>query len=65
MKKYLLAAILLAPLMIPTAFAECSKEAAPTIPDGASDLKAELDRIIQELLDDGTVQKIQETNGLP
>ena len=36
MKKYLLAAILLAPLMSPTAFAECSKEAAPTIPDGAS-----------------------------
>jgi polar amino acid transport system substrate-binding protein len=35
------------------------------IPDGAADLKAELDRIIQELIDDGTVQKIQEANDLP
>lgn len=35
------------------------------IPDGAADLKAELDRIIQELIDDGTVQKIQEANNLP
>ncbi len=42
MKKYLLAAILLAPLLTPVAFAECSKEAAPTIPDGASASEEEL-----------------------
>ncbi len=35
------------------------------MPEGASDLKAEIDRIIQELIDDGTVQSIQEANGLP
>jgi polar amino acid transport system substrate-binding protein len=35
------------------------------MPEGASDLKAEIDRIIQELIDDGTVQRIQEANGLP
>ncbi|HQY90693.1 MAG: ABC transporter substrate-binding protein [Caldilinea sp.] len=50
-------------LLITELTAEGGKSIA--IPDGASDLKAELDRIIQELLDDGTVQKIQETNGLP
>ena len=42
MKKYLLAAILLAPLMTPIAFAECSKEAAPAIPDGASATEQEM-----------------------
>ena len=35
------------------------------IPDGSAELKAELDKIIQGLIDDGTVQKIQEANGLP
>ena len=35
------------------------------MPEGASDLKAEIDRIIQELIDDGTVQSIQEANGRP
>ncbi|MBE2236539.1 MAG: amino acid ABC transporter substrate-binding protein [Caldilineaceae bacterium] len=50
-------------LLITELTAEGGKSIA--IPDGASDLKAELDRIIQELLDDGTVQQIQEANGLP
>ncbi len=50
-------------LLITELTAEGGKSIA--IPDGASDLKAELDRIIQELIDDGTVQKIQEANGLP
>ncbi|HHY57450.1 MAG TPA: amino acid ABC transporter substrate-binding protein [Chloroflexi bacterium] len=50
-------------LLITELTAEGGKSIA--IPDGATDLKAELDRIIQELIDDGTVQKIQEANGLP
>ncbi|MFO7633419.1 MAG: ABC transporter substrate-binding protein [Caldilinea sp.] len=50
-------------LLITELTAEGGKSIA--IPDGASDLKAELDRIIQELLDDGTVLSIQEANGLP
>lgn len=50
-------------LLITELTAEGGKSIA--IPDGASDLKAELDRIIQELLDDGTIQRIQEANGLP
>jgi len=50
-------------LLITELTAEGGKSIA--IPEGASDLKAELDRIIQELIDDGTVQKIQEANGLP
>lgn len=50
-------------LLITELTAEGGKSIA--IPDGATDLKAELDRIIQELLDDGTIQRIQEANGLP
>lgn len=50
-------------LLITELTAEGGKSIA--IPDGASDLKAELDRIIQEMLDDGTIQQIQEANGLP
>ena len=50
-------------LLITELTAEGGKSIA--IPDGAADLKAELDRIIQELIDDGTVQRIQEANGLP
>lgn len=50
-------------LLITELTAEGGKSIA--IPDGATDLKAELDRIIQELIDDGTVLKIQEANGLP
>lgn len=50
-------------LLITELTAEGGKSIA--IPEGAADLKAELDRIIQELIDDGTVQKIQEANGLP
>jgi len=50
-------------LLITELTAEGGKSIA--IPEGAADLKAELDRIIQELLDDGTVLKIQEANGLP
>lgn len=50
-------------LLITELTAEGGKSIA--IPDGAADLKAELDRIIQELIDDGTVLKIQEANGLP
>jgi polar amino acid transport system substrate-binding protein len=50
-------------LLITELTAEGGKSIA--ILDGAADLKAELDRIIQELIDDGTVQKIQEANGLP
>ena len=38
---------------------------AIAIANDATDLKAELDKIIQGLIDDGTVQKIQEANGLP
>lgn len=50
-------------LLITELTAEGGKSIA--IPEGAADLKAELDRIIQELLDDGTVLQIQEANGLP
>jgi polar amino acid transport system substrate-binding protein len=50
-------------LLITESTAEGGKSIA--IPDGESALKAELDRIIQELIDDGTVQQIQEANGLP
>ena len=50
-------------LLITELTAEGGKSIA--IEDGAADLKAELDRIIQELIDDGTVQQIQEANGLP
>ncbi len=50
-------------LLITETTAEGGKSIA--ILDGATDLKAELDRIIQELIDDGTVQRIQEENGLP
>ena len=50
-------------LLITELTAEGGKSIA--IPDGASDLKAELDSIIQGLIDDGTVQQIQEANGLP
>ena len=50
-------------LLITELTAEGGKSIA--IPEGATDLKAELDRIIQELLDDGTVLQIQEANGLP
>ncbi|MEJ5247903.1 MAG: ABC transporter substrate-binding protein [Caldilinea sp.] len=50
-------------LLITESTAEGGKSIA--IPKGASDLKAELDRIIQEMLEDGTIQRIQEANGLP
>ena len=50
-------------LLITELTAEGGKSIA--IPEGSADLKAELDRIIQELIDDGTVQKIQDANGLP
>jgi polar amino acid transport system substrate-binding protein len=50
-------------LLITETTAEGGKSIA--ILDGATDLKAELDRIIQQLIDDGTVQRIQEENGLP
>ncbi len=50
-------------LLITETTAEGGKSIA--IPDGETELKAELDRIIQKLIDDGTVQRIQEENGLP
>jgi len=50
-------------LLITETTAEGGKSIA--IPDGETELKAELDRIIQQLIDDGTVQRIQEENGLP
>ena len=50
-------------LLITETTAEGGKSIA--ILDGATDLKAELDRIIQALIDDGTMQQIQEANGLP
>jgi polar amino acid transport system substrate-binding protein len=50
-------------LLITELTAEGGKSIA--IPEGASDLKAELDRIIQEMLDDGTILQIQEANKLP
>ena len=50
-------------LLVTETTAEGGKSIA--IPDGETELKAELDRIIQQLIDDGTVQRIQEENGLP
>lgn len=50
-------------LLITEATAEGGKSIA--IPEGASDLKAELDRIIQQLIDDGTVKQLQDKHGLP
>ena len=50
-------------LLITETTAEGGKSIA--ILDGATDFKAELDRIIQALIDDGTMQQIQEANGLP
>jgi polar amino acid transport system substrate-binding protein len=50
-------------LLITTLTAEGGKALA--IPNGETALKAELDRIIDELIADGTVQQIQEANGLP
>jgi len=50
-------------LLITELTAEGGKSIA--IPEGASELKAELDRIIQELLDDGTILSIQIANELP
>ncbi len=50
-------------LLVTETTAEGGKSIA--ILDGATDLKAELDRIIQALIDDGTMQQIQEANGLP
>jgi polar amino acid transport system substrate-binding protein len=50
-------------LLITEATAEGGKSIA--IPEGASDLKAELDRIIQQLIDDGTVTQLQDKHGLP
>jgi polar amino acid transport system substrate-binding protein len=38
---------------------------AIAIPNGETALKAELDKIIQGLNDDGTIKKIQDANGLP
>ena len=38
---------------------------AIAIPNGETAFKAELDKILQGLADDGTIQKIQEANGLP
>ena len=50
-------------LLITEETAEGGKSIA--IPEGASDLKAELDRIIQQLIDDGTVKQLQDKHGLP
>jgi amino acid ABC transporter substrate-binding protein, PAAT family (TC 3.A.1.3.-) len=50
-------------LLITEETAEGGKSIA--IPEGASDLKAELDRIIQQLIDDGTVTQLQDKHGLP
>lgn len=50
-------------LLITESTAEGGKSIA--IPEGETALKAELDRIIEELIADGTVQRIQEANGLP
>lgn len=38
---------------------------AIAMPEGETALKAELDRIIQELMDDGTMTQIEEANALP
>jgi polar amino acid transport system substrate-binding protein len=38
---------------------------ALAIPNGETALKAELDKVIQGLVDDGTIKKIQDANGLP
>jgi polar amino acid transport system substrate-binding protein len=50
-------------LLVTETTAEGGKSIA--ILDGETAFKAELDRIIQALIDDGTVQQIQEANGLP
>lgn len=50
-------------LLITEATAEGGKSIA--IPEGATDLKAELDRIIQALIDNGTVKALEEKHGLP
>lgn len=50
-------------LLITETTAEGGKSIA--ILDGETAFKAELDRIIQALIDDGTLQQIQEANGLP
>ena len=50
-------------LLITELTAETGKSIA--MPEGATDLKAELDRIIEEMMADGTVEQIQEANGLP
>ena len=38
---------------------------AIAMPDGAADMKAEIDKIIEAFKTDGTIQKIQDANGLP
>jgi len=50
-------------LLVTASTADAGKAIA--IPDGETALKAELDKILQGLADDGTIQKIQEANGLP
>ena len=50
-------------LLITEATAEGGKSIA--IPEGASDLKAELDRIIQGLINDGSLKALEEKHGLP
>jgi polar amino acid transport system substrate-binding protein len=50
-------------LLITEATAEGGKSIA--IPEGASDLKAELDRIIQGLINDGSLKVLEEKHGLP
>ena len=50
-------------LLVTETTAEGGKSIA--ILDGETAFKAELDRIIQALIDDGTMQQIQEANGLP
>ncbi|ABU58268.1 transporter substrate-binding domain-containing protein [Roseiflexus castenholzii] len=50
-------------LLVTETTAEGGKSIA--IPEGAGDLKAELDRIIQGLIDDGTVKALEEKHGLP
>lgn len=50
-------------LLITETTAEGGKAIA--LPNGASQLKAAMDKAIEELQADGTIQKIQEANGLP
>ncbi len=50
-------------LLVTETTAEGGKSIA--IPEGASDLKAELDGIIQGLIDDGTIKALEEKHGLP